>query len=370
MADISARVRLTDNTTIQAFSSTDTENASVNVTSNAHIDELTATVVPRTGLNAGALLELGAFAPLGDRRYDWLDKFAIGVAWRGAWYASTDADLMVAANGTATFDDETLLDSPLLAEPVEASLENLVSFYNPAQLSIGLKAGYKSLSLSGDATHVSWSDFSEMVSPYTVLTIDSLAGTEVNVQTGDEYPDPAFHDTWNLRGGVEYTTPNIHLPDIMKNARLHVRGGYAWIPTPVPDQTGLTNYMDSNRSVYAAGLGFEVDRIRGFSRGPLRLDVGGQYHALTTRTVEKDTSLLADTDGDGLINYPRGWALPADGQTSTVTSAGSLWVMAAGITLQFGEEVSRPHWPGRGGPKPDTTPSPVASPGATPELHP
>lgn len=342
MADISARVRLTDNTTIQAFSASDTSDASVSVTSNAHVDELVANVVPRTGYNWGALIELGAFVPQDDPKYDWLNDIAVGVAWRGAWFASTDADILVAANGTATFDDETLLDSPLLAEPVEATLSDLVSFYNPPQLSIGLKAGYRSFSLSGDATRVGWSHFTEMVVPYTVLEVNSLAGTSVTVQSGDEYPDPGFRDTWNLRGGIEYTTPKIRLPDLMKNARVHVRGGYAWIPTPVPDQTGLTNYMDSDRSVYAGGLGFEVDRIRGFSRGPLRLDVGAQYHALETRTVEKDASLLSDTDGDGLINYPRGWALPADGQTSTITSAGNLWVVAAGITLQFGDEVPLP----------------------------
>ena len=76
-------------------------------------------------------------------------------------------------------------------------------------------------------------------------------------------------------------------------------GGYGFVPTPVPDQTGITNYMDSDRHVVSAGVG-----LRYFPRsapGPINIDLGGQYQQLVTRTVPPAWTLISfTTPGPGL----------------------------------------------------------------------
>jgi len=60
-------------------------------------------------------------------------------------------------------------------------------------------------------------------------------------------------------------------------------------------------------------------------------DIGGQYHSLVERTVQKDASLVTDVDGDGALDFTRGYPLAGE-----VTSAGSLWVVSAGVEMTFG----------------------------------
>ena len=61
------------------------------------------------------------------------------------------------------------------------------------------------------------------------------------------------------------------------------RLGVAWKPSPVPDQTGRTNYVDNARWVFSAGGGrsFELWGER------FRFDAAFQFHGLLQRTVHK-----------------------------------------------------------------------------------
>ena len=73
---------------------------------------------------------------------------------------------------------------------------------------------------------------------------------------------------------------------------LRPRVGFAYQPTPIPDQTGFHNHLDSDRLIVSGGIGFHWHR--------LRLDLAGQLHDLAARTHTK----AADTD-PGHPGFPR-----------------------------------------------------------------
>lgn len=86
-------------------------------------------------------------------------------------------------------------------------------------------------------------------------------------------PAPAFEDTVDFRLGAE-------LP---MGTESSARFGVGWVPSPVPDQTGRTNYVDNDRVVVSAGGG----RVFEFWDEAFSLDVSVQLHALVTRETHK-----------------------------------------------------------------------------------
>lgn len=82
-----------------------------------------------------------------------------------------------------------------------------------------------------------------------------------------------FDDTYSLAGGFEYQLrPGTWL-----------RSGLAWHPSPVPDQTGRTNYVDNDRIVAALGAGNEFK----LWENRFQVDLGVQMHALLARQTTK-----------------------------------------------------------------------------------
>lgn len=111
-----------------------------------------------------------------------------------------------------------------------------------------------------------------------------------------EQPPAVFSDVVALRMAFEL---DAHAGPV----RLTPRLGFAVEPTPVPEQVGFHNYLDSTRLVTSSGLSL--------SWYVLRLDVGVQWHAFLSRTHDK-----------------------AD-ETSTITHEGGLlaWTFDLGLTL-------------------------------------
>lgn len=324
----------------------------------AQVQDLKIDIMPSLDVNFGVLIDFSAFSKSHDPEVlRKLRRHAVGFNYRAPWKTRTSADITAGAYGNIQFGDETILLSELAADPVEIKLSNLVAFYTPASASVGFRTGLGDahggenwtgselarLTITGDAVWTQWSKFVEMTSPYQEMTVESLAGTGLTIQVGDDYGKPAFSDTISYRGGARYTFGPIHTHPALGGMKIHLRAGGAFEPTPVPAQKGLTNYMDNDRYVAAAGLGVEIGHLSPFARwepiakGPVRFDVGGQYHYLTPRTALKDDDLLSDMDGDGMIEYPRGY--PLGGK---ITSGGNTWVVSAGLQFQFSDAPKAP----------------------------
>lgn len=100
-------------------------------------------------------------------------------------------------------------------------------------------------------------------------------------------PPPDFHDTWVPRIGIEAPF-SVH-----EQVDLVARGGFAWEPSPVPEQTGLHNYLDSRRAIPSLGAGA--------SWRWLTVDVGTQLQLLQARSHTKDQCV---DDGRGNLIVP------------------------------------------------------------------
>ncbi|AWV90547.1 OmpP1/FadL family transporter [Bradymonas sediminis] len=113
-----------------------------------------------------------------------------------------------------------------------------------------------------------------------------------------------FHDTISPRLGYEYSLPG---KDDKPGNKL--RAGLGWVPSPVPDQTGRTNYVDNDRAMASIGASYQLDAF-GL---PLEIDWALQLHVLMSRVTHKkikasnpncgaDVDVICDEVPDDLIN--------------------------------------------------------------------
>ncbi|MEZ4266273.1 MAG: outer membrane protein transport protein [Myxococcota bacterium] len=183
---------------------------------------------------------------------DWL---ALALTWRAE--SRADFDFPV----TADLGDTVPLPVPTL------DIRGTAQF-DPAQLAIELALRPRPwLLVAANVATKRWSTFRNPI-VYTAVP--------------EDYPDqpvPAFRDTVVWRLGLEAKAK-------VGAWELLPRLGVAWEPSPVPEQTGLHNYLDNDRAILGAGVGV---RWRG-----LRLDVAAQWHVLRERTDTKDPALVDD----------------------------------------------------------------------------
>lgn len=142
-----------------------------------------------------------------------------------------------------------------------------------------------------------------------------------------QHPLDRWSDVMSVAVGTRYEagTTKVHLD-------------LAWVPTPVPDQTGRENYVDEDRVGLAAGLDADVDVLGVTIHG----SIGIQVHRLLPRSVTKSDSSpfpVVDEFPDAAVDVISGEAIPeaAGLQTNNpgypgYTSEG--WLFGAGLSLK------------------------------------
>ncbi len=356
MAGIQADATLSTHANVSAFSSEEGAPA-VDAQIQADIDQLDVAITPDLRLNGGLIIDASLLSKSRDPdKVTRLQRHAIGLSWRGVWLANTNAHVTANVTGQVKFDDETLLLSQLVEEPIALDIAGLQAFFNPPQAAFGLRTGFGDVrdgtntlestprvQLTADATWTQWSSFQETTAPAMELVIESLEGVEMSANVGQDYGSPKFKDTISYRAGMQIATGSFLTKPAIQDMQVKVRMGAQWVPTPVPAQTGKTNYMDSDRVVGTGGLGFEIGRLAPFdglppvTQGPISLDIGGQYHYLLPRTQVKDEDLIQDSNGDGIPEYIQGYPLSGE-----LTSYGAYWVVTAGLSMQLGTPQEHP----------------------------
>jgi hypothetical protein len=152
------------------------------------------------------------------------------------------------------------------------------NYFTPQQIAAGVAADITDeLTASAQLTWADWSAAPSGVADLRVLVALDVAPPLVQT----DVPPAAFEDTITPRVGAEYT---------LRGARTHVavRGGYAYLPSPVPAQTGLTSFADNDRHVVAAGVGVTLADWKPILTRPIELGVGLQWHHLTKQLTVKD----------------------------------------------------------------------------------
>ena len=91
---------------------------------------------------------------------------------------------------------------------------------------------------------------------------------------------PQLKDVWSLHVGGEVWATD------------HVvgRAGYSYRPTPVPPQTGLTNYVDNDAHTVSAGFGLTYPDPLNLDDDPITVEITAAYTILPDRTVVKQSA--------------------------------------------------------------------------------
>lgn len=145
---------------------------------------------------------------------------------------------------------------------------NYVRFFSPEQYAAGVSYRWHTpdLLVSFDATYLRWSDFVD--------------------EQGDGAPRTHLFDTVVPRFGVRYAVKD----------NIKVSAGYAFIRSPVRDQTGETNVLDSNKHLVSIGASYTLKQA-GFWQNPIRLSAYIQDTLLQTRFVYKTQPVAQYQDG-------------------------------------------------------------------------
>jgi len=227
------------------------------------------------------------------------DRFSAALVYRG------QAELNLAIDAKL----KGKVDAGLVTVPAQYALESqTLDAFIPRQVVLGTSTQpVERLRVNLDVVWVQWSAYKSPVS-YSVTSLDvplpkSLLppATKPSARTA-----PGFLDRFVPRVGVEYRF------EPLQKLELPVRAGYAFERSPVPDQTGTTNFADTDRHILSLGTGVVLDHPGAVLPGNLRFDVDAQLSILPTRVTLKDSP--ADFTGD----YHAGGTILAGGATLSV----------------------------------------------------
>ncbi len=234
---------------------------------------LTGTVVVQTDASGhvGTIVDdqlVATYAPVVGVSYDHR-KWKAGLTWRGELSADFNVLVQVHDLGQLVVPDLHIAG---------------IAQYDPMQLQLEVARELGPWTLALGVTWKHWSAFPGWARP-TVQCPSSRPDCKALKVTAVD-----FHDTVVPRLGAEYAIT------LSRHAVSHVRGGYFYEASPVPEQTSESNYWDNDRHVLTLGYGVELSD----PLPPLSFDLFYQAHLLAPRTHVKDAGVGPENAG-----YPR-----------------------------------------------------------------
>ena len=244
-----------------------------------------------------------------------LDGFgAVGFTYRGQTKIQLSLDAHLA--GTVGFAG---INVPLLYDLSSRT----ANAFLPQQLVLGFSfSRVKNLKVNADFTFVNWGAYE---SP-TALTTSNLdvklpPGVPIalppNPKPTSVIP-PAFVDRLVPRVGVEYVVPaaggyrRLAGEDVDRRMlEIPLRAGYVYERSPVPPQTGITNFVDADRHTMSFGAGLTLNKPGSVLPGSFTLDLHAQYSVLPERVTRKDNA------SDFVGSYRAGGSMLGIGATMT-----------------------------------------------------
>jgi long-chain fatty acid transport protein len=203
------------------------------------------------------------------------DRVRVGVDYRGA----IDLRLQLAVKANLNIANVYTGDAHI----------NLTGedYYTPRRVSGGL-----AVDVLRDLTayaQVVWWGWSGLPRTSADLTVQANLGLQIPLVSA-VLGAPQLHDTVSPRMGLEWRR-RLKSPGEATWApaglQLAVRGGYAFEPTPVPDQRAAASLVDNNRHVVATGAGLSYRPPGAVLSEPLSLDASFQWHHLQGRDLTK-----------------------------------------------------------------------------------
>ena len=154
-----------------------------------------------------------------------------------------------------------------------------VSHFAPHNVSAGASATLldERLFLTFDVSWEHWSAAPPLVADMSIALQIPLVLLAYNGDVLSRPIDMGFLDTVTPRAGVEFKV----VP------RVALRAGYGLRPSPVPPQSGRTNFLDATTHLLTLGGGYTFDDPLKMAKG-LALDVGAQLAVLAASNVIKE----------------------------------------------------------------------------------
>lgn len=235
---------------------------------------------------------LGARVKIGDLGF-------LGLAYRGETKLPLSLDASL--NGIVDFAG---IDVPLRYDLESRTFDAFL----PQQVVLGASfQKVRGLRVNADLAWVNWAGYESPTARTTShLDVTPPPGTPLELP-GDPRPTtpipPGFEDRFVPRLGVEYVWPFAggmrRLPGETEDRRaveVPLRAGYVFERSPVPPQTGVTNFVDADRHTFSVGAGVALNGMFEVLPGALRLDLHGQLSVLPERLTKKQSP--ADFIGD------------------------------------------------------------------------
>lgn len=234
---------------------------------------------------------LGVRFKLGDVGY-------LGVTYRG----ETKLNLALEANlaGIVNFAGvEVPLTYALATRTIDA--------FQPQQVIAGFSFQLiQRLHVNLDVGWVNWAAY-ESPTAQTTAHLEAELPPGVNIELPEDPKavdvlPPEFQNRFVPRLGLEYllafgSERKVNGRDKpAKAVEIPLRAGYSFEATPVPPQTGQTNFVDTDRHTFSVGTGVVFNAPFAILPGALRLDAHAAYSVLPERIMYKSNA--ADFVGD------------------------------------------------------------------------
>lgn len=156
-----------------------------------------------------------------------------------------------------------------------------VTQYSPHVVGVGFSGTFLDgrLTAGVDVAYERWSATPPLVPDIHIDLPQTLIDLGFNSEVFSRDLQMNFSDTVVPRAGVEYR--------FLPQHELAVRAGYFFRITPVPEQSGRSNFLDSSAHVVSVGAGWTFDDPLRMAQS-LSFDVAAQLTALHSRDVVKD----------------------------------------------------------------------------------
>lgn len=160
------------------------------------------------------------------------------------------------------------------------------STYVPREAVIGAGFDIKKLTLGAELSFQNWKALANAAAGIITDFDEDELGIEVPATSFIQVA-PDYRNTFSPRALASYDFE----VDIYT---ITLRGGYAFVPTPVPSQRELTNFADSNRHI--VGLGGTLAFHWPMLKSNVELDLGAQLQRITRREMEKENPVSPGGD--------------------------------------------------------------------------
>jgi long-chain fatty acid transport protein len=193
-------------------------------------------------------------------------RVRIGASWRGQLDLGLKLDILANVDVAGVVTGDALISL------------RAVNYFTPHRVQGGIALDVTDeLTVTAELGWQGWSRFRGGVPDLKVLVALGISPPLVAAL----FPDDQFKDVWTPRLGAEWKTR-------VGRADFAMRGGYAYEPSPVPSQTGLTSFADNHRHIVGFGVGLTLRAFEPILTKPVSFDLGAQWQHLESRLTIKD----------------------------------------------------------------------------------